>query len=360
MKTTRSIVLVGALLLIGAMLPVAGAHLAQNSANTGSPTSFGFGGAADADPCRHASSDLPTVETYLTATCTSNNGVSGTYVGSTTAGAVDCADATLLSPPSGDGNCDGLVFEGSGQDWGAAGLILCDLEFIDGAGIADEEYIDNGQNPSATGPQPVPDGTWDDGGIGGACHVSTYAAGAPPNANTNPKGTVNNANTVCSGTVYAQDWLLGNDVPLLAACDSAAFSSESLLVGITNCLLPPTDAQCAQDEVANALQFQPGDTFLGCVPDENGGGADTSNLGKGDGHASGGVPVPGYAGGCTNGDTVVFITTLVSTNVFNADSVAGAVDNFGPCGFGGTCPSLTGSGDHVVYHPAGGWIDHFY
>lgn len=405
MDVTKPMVLVGVLLMLGWGLPAGAAHLAQNNDSAGSPTSFGFGGVADPDPCRKASvqdqaAGVPG-EQPGDQCAEPHAGVSGTYVTSQTASVVECLDDPDTEDSKAD--CGSLQFAAG---WGGAGSALCDVE-VGLLGAQDNErWVDNA-GPGKGNPGQVPDGTWDDGGFGGACHVSGYG---DDRWNTNPPNDNNNADTKCEGTAYAEDWLLGADVPILVACDFGEFGTQpflpsSLHPGLVNCAIgaAPIDerVQCAQDNAtrgANQLQdrldnapdsiLDPETTgFLSCTRDST---ADATNLGKGGGHIGDGVTVPNHAGhqfqtevenncetdGFVPGDIVIFVSNLVSANPFGQvyDDEHDATDDPVDEHFGypvldsdAEAPSdwdddgqFDGTGDTVVYAATGGWVDHYF
>lgn len=429
MNVTRSMVIAGCLLLVGSALPIGAAHLAQNPSASGSATSFGFGGPLDPDPCRRESNQDalanpadgnvqgPPSELPTRSGCPSNNGVSGTYVGSTSITAVECLgnlDTAPASPNGTHANCDSLIFT---TGWGALGAALCDLEvgILDGTGLVpggnpdDETFVDNTAEPGGA----VPDGTWDDGGFGGACHVSTYGGSNPNNnANTNPPNTNNNAFTECEGTAYAEDKVLGADVPIFVACDFAEFVASpfpppALVPGLVNCAIAskpiPDRVQCAQNNLTKGIDQilnPPPGGFASCTRDAS---SDVAKLGKGGGHIGDGVTVPNVAhmrndtlrqavkGNCTAdidgdgtvgaqevpGDIVIFVSNLVSANPFGQAYLdehdpshdSGVDEGFGWPGVDSDAQALSdwnndgyfdGTGDTIVYPATWGWTDHYF
>lgn len=392
MQVTRTMVLLGCTLLVLSAMPLGAAHLAQGGHLEGSPTSFGFGGVADPDPCRRGGVPLnsddytgaPDANNHFIdadGACAPNNGVSGTYVHGFVVGLLNAPNTAIvecLDGTPGNGDCESVVFEPA--DFGATGAIFCDLEFLTGLGPDDEPHMDNGPHFGTPGNgEGTPEGTWDDGGTWGACHTSGYEDGAPPGVNTDPANpdsdpttppvpTSNNAQTVCTGVVFAEDWVLGDDVPIMPGCDSINSPADSPTADMINCILPPTDADCVVREIGEALSFagDPTNPDTTCMIDTGGSAVDAVNLGKGGGHAKDGTDVPALLAGCPNGDVAVFVMQLVSANPFG-DDVGGAPHtdhDFGWPGLDSTAEipgsDTSGSGDTIVYLPTNGWIDHFY
>lgn len=371
MTTSKTMAIAGCILLTLAVMPLATAHLTSRS-----DTSFGWGGLADPDPCRWG--DVPGPGTGACADVPGNvnkdlnpagstdpdvagtvhsPGVSGVYLGHGVVTLVECTNATTITT----GDCDGNIFTNTG--WGATGAILCDLEVIAGPGLGgDEEIVDNSIAGGIT-----PDGTWDDGGFGGACHTVVYNAGTANNASKVPDHPIYDADEddeMCHSDLqaYAEDWVLGADVPLLATCDvgqTAAGNPCLVNAVITNIGMPGNIPGAIVTCIQQALQFNPSGDLITCAPD---GTADVSNLGKGGGHGPSwnghpGVPYPTHqtflddhngvhTHDCQSGSTnphpltnpdtdptpgmpAVFIGTLVSANVFG-DDVDDGGDNAGP------------------------------
>lgn len=81
----------------------------------------------------------------------------------------------------------------------APGQSVCDLEYIPALAASSEPRVDGGAMPGGM----VPDGTWDDGGYGGACHLAYAEEGCPDDV-------ARAEDVVLSGAVWiatACDWL---------------------------------------------------------------------------------------------------------------------------------------------------------
>jgi hypothetical protein len=95
---------------------------------------------------------------------------------------------------------DGINFSTAGA--------FCDME-VAGSGGGGDPQDETKVDASAPAGNMAPDSTWDDGGHGGACHVTTYDF-----AGYNTAG--------CSGTARAEDSLSGESVGILVGCDLLA------------------------------------------------------------------------------------------------------------------------------------------
>jgi hypothetical protein len=182
-RGARISVAAGLFVLLLAAFPLGGAHLTNEG---GSATSFGFG--LSPAPFRHAG--------------TTHSGLSGTFVGS--AGTWVEGETHLLPPGAGayvpmPNMFLALTTTGTLLTW-------CDLEspqwWSYGNQTGAESKIDDTENENWT----LEDGTWDDGGWGGACHSARQSA-------------VGYGASGCDGTAYAEDWVFGFSVMILAACD---------------------------------------------------------------------------------------------------------------------------------------------
>lgn len=195
---------------------------------------------------------------------------------------------------------------------------LCDLEVVEGSAphAADESMVDGTVGGSA------PDGTWDDGGYGGVCHVANHYAYAPYNS------------PGCAGSydrAWARDDNQGDSVWISTACDSVTringvpFPYTPVLVDGAACTVaavvgnldPVPCLTGALDEFWCYVEghpvlwftsqpcphpFPPAPGGLACGPD---GVPDASNFGTGDGSQapwSGGVAYPAVYPGCADGD----------------------------------------------------------
>lgn len=169
--------LLGCLLMLGLSIPLATAHLTAPSVSSEAFTgdSYRFNG------------DTPTF----------HSGVSGTYYGS--------AGAYFDSPAL-----------GAASSFASA---LCDLEVLgDGSAPSPLDESDVDGNPGGA----VPDGTFDDGGLGGACHTNNHYS----NSAYDTPG--------CAGTAYAKDAVSGGDVWIGATCDWKTTGSSP---GFTTCVI---------------------------------------------------------------------------------------------------------------------------
>lgn len=249
--------------------PLVAAHLTSLVGSETSRIATGFSGAGD--NCRNGGNQ---------ATCASwrNAGVSGTYVGAAgllAGGEVfprSIPGATLCPP----GYC-------------AVANALCDFEVL-GSGapedplkILDENWVDQGTSSGGPNGGIVPDGTWDDGGQGGACHVSMYAE--------------EDYNTVgCAGSSHAEDGISGANVWMLVSCDA----ETSVGVGMVSCVINAAAqggsnlAQCISgfEDLPCVVEQTCGvGTFASCGAD---GQADAVNLGQGGGNGGIGVLYPAF------------------------------------------------------------------
>lgn len=146
MKDKRIMSLLGSILLLASVLPLTTAHLTNSAGSTTSAL------ASDGDLYR-----------WSGTTPSPSDGVSGTYSN----GPLDAFLTGGTVFPLDLGGVHTIFPRG----YYATAWVLCDLEVL-GDGTAhdspDEERVDVDPH---SGPGSIPDGTWDDGGIGGACHV---------------------------------------------------------------------------------------------------------------------------------------------------------------------------------------------
>ena len=242
------------------------------------------------------------------------DGVVGTYVGS--AGPALALDAYVYP-----------------QDTLAAGSMLCDAEvvFDDNTvplGLANEPTVDG--NPTIGNGVITPDGRWDDGGQGGACHVATYGTGI-----FNTRGCL--GGNIARGETTAT----GSDVWLAAGCDwkideGGTSSDQTLLSCIINEVILQTDPLALLDCIAQFVDclLDPACGATGatqtCGVDSS---ADAVNFGYGLGTAgvdaifpsNGGIfngPPPGHED-CVDADDVGQVGSDDSTAmIFVFDTIA--------------------------------------
>jgi hypothetical protein len=222
-------------------------------------------------------------------------GVDGAYYGSAGPAVVD-EDAPLG--------------ESQYEDTIATGAILCDGE-IGGDGTTpfpQDEVTVNGYDTRPEGGS-VPD-TWDDGGIGGACHPHHYRF-EPYNAPGCPGGDAHAVNVaddhVGSALVdtfigAACDWKT-TEAGLLPDCLVSQLGFTSSCVG---------DDPCGADGAADGVNL--GSSSTSCfVGDVDSCGADSVADGVNFGHGWAGVPFPGHE--CTAAEAMasVFVFDAVAT-----------------------------------------------
>ncbi|MEA3143815.1 MAG: hypothetical protein QOG31_1139 [Thermoplasmata archaeon] len=138
------------------------------------------------------------------------SGISGRYVGSTGPLLEATGSQSSIFPQAGIGPIElfGII------------TILCDVE-VGGNGQApdpdlDETTVDGtaGGGGAGTTTGGVPNALWDDGGIGGACHTSTYGY-------DNAAHTLYNSPGCPTGDyAMAEDILLGDSVEIGVGCDN--------------------------------------------------------------------------------------------------------------------------------------------
>lgn len=288
----------GCLMMLAVALPLATAHLST----TGSFTS-GVHTPLDLDFCRSegrgstgytleeaaAAYATDAVLDTFDAGCEGNDGVSGSYVGP--AGA-------YLDSPTLFGAANPVVLAAA----------LCDAEVL-GTGSSpspqDEQWVDNEEGGL------VPDGTFDDGGFGGACHTQDHYE----QEGYDTPG--------CSGSASAKDAVSGTDVFIGLACDwKSTGGGQDFATCVTNEVLgwdlnDPTSivggiATCAEYLVNGGGN---GASFQACGGE---GVADDVHYGSG----NSGVEFPNYADdetdplavGCDGNDesAVVFVFEYVS------------------------------------------------
>jgi hypothetical protein len=234
------------LCLLLAATPLGAAHLTNPA---GSATADLLTG----DACRYSGSP-----TQNGGTCPANAGVSGTYVA---AGVGVASDAFPLTV-DGRGACV--------PGYCAQTLLFCDLETLssgspgDPLKALDEQRVDN-----APGGLLV-DGTWDDGGVGGACHSDIY-----DEAGYDTHG--------CGGTAHAKDAASSYHVWVLAACDDTTpVVDESVVACAVNAVLGSgnLDGCIAGSTCSFTNSCWVTDPFGSCGAD---GVADQMNLGEGGG-----------------------------------------------------------------------------
>lgn len=363
MKLEKLLGLAGVILLVASVMPIAAAHLAQNPAGTGSPTSVGGGplnalpgGGSETTPhpdqCREGGGAVG-----VNIACSSSSDVSGTYINDPRNLAVA---ADILPVTVNQNGAPVLTLFPAG--WLGTASALCDIEVIDGT-AGDETYVDGGPGGLA-----VPDGIWDDGGLGGACHVD-YGTDFPSHYST----------TGCGGdAATAQDAVSGDWVGIIASCDGGSaggtgggpsatgFALCSVNSVITNIGTPtsiPGDAGACVQSVLNCLNPGQcsGTTPASCNLD---GVADASNFGYGGGHTGPGVAYPTnpFAACIGGGTEAAFTVTSVVANTGLGHSGTTLPPGGGPVSVDlGPNPSPTppepGDPTLVVSPATTGWIN---
>ncbi|HEX2065536.1 MAG TPA: hypothetical protein VHI93_01865 [Candidatus Thermoplasmatota archaeon] len=246
----------------------------------------------------------------------------------------------------------------------ATASMLCEMEVLsdgstDNGNVQDEQVVDNDATAGW-----VPDGTWDDGGFGGACHTGFFARDNPACTIDGPaynKETEANEcasfNTYgCHGFSHAQDLLSDHHVWIMPTCDSVATVTDSWCNPGELLLAGGSPKGCVAD--VDCIVFSgPGcnvATIFGCGAD---GTADAVNLGQGGGHSWGddkkfpaglgsnkkethealvqGVPYPPVDDGVLACEAFATAATFVVTGVeVKVGSLAETAINFLPDGDG--------------------------
>ncbi|HEX2067063.1 MAG TPA: hypothetical protein VHI93_09650 [Candidatus Thermoplasmatota archaeon] len=274
----------GGLLLLAAT-PLAGAHLTNG---WGSWTSALLTG----DACRYGGStseQVPPDPPADQGPCDEwlNSGVSGTYVGASGMDVISDMFPLFVSPMFG-------LFPMGHQ---AFAFTACNLEMLsDGTSpvgkFQDEQVVDNQPTDGL-----VSDGTWDDGGFGGACHAGFNDYDDPGCVITDIPYDQHDAvpndcpsfNTYgCGGTSHAEDILVGHNVWMAAACD---YQSTSASFGIATCYglefqasPTPNELQDCTDSVTCTLDQPPSCNVGEVLTCEADGQADALNYGWGGGN----------------------------------------------------------------------------
>ena len=237
-----------------------------SSAHLGTGGSLSSALLSDGDACRYE---------HVRTDCVGNNGVSGTYL------PYDDAFVASGAMPIHLGGAATLFPAGFAEDRD----LYCDLEVLgtgnpddndlgaaDSDALLDERDVDNGTGNGGL----QPDGTWDDGGFGGACHIA-YQDGAPSYATFG-----------CGGVAHAEDRVVGAAVWIGAGCDR---TYEGLVIDYESpvaCTLDRAvhgspyadDVQCAADYLDRLENPQAIDSFPVCGAD---GIVDAVNFGAGGG-----------------------------------------------------------------------------
>jgi len=248
---------------------------------------------------------------------------------------------TPTSVPQVDTLLCSLVIDADPSFTLAAADALCDVEVGgDGSGPlpADEKWVDGRSGPAAGDALPnagaLPDGTFNDGGIGAICHTHSgfYGFGA-----YNTPGCP-------AGTAKAEDAVVGGSVFITATCDSIRPVATSGL--LTQVLSAET---CAANEVlsgnptgvlgcvqrfidcspAGAIGACPATGATACVPD---GVADASASGTG----NPGVPYPGIDASCpagTDAAQATFVWNSVQVTVTSGGVVTPNVESVATYGY---------------------------
>ena len=268
MTNKKTMAVLGSLVLLAATLPLATAHLSS----TGSYTS----GALTTDFCRHegegayrslSGATLDFAAGIFNAACVGSDGVSGTYYGP--------AGAYLVSP---------TLFGSS--DPAVLGLALCDAEVLsDGSNDSalDESDVDGNSNPGG-----LPDGTFDDGGFGAACHTQGHYDVQADGDDYNSPGCTDGDTD--PEVAYANDAVSRGNVWIGAACD---WKSTGGGQGLSTCLVNqvlggptvPGVTACVNTFLSGGTS---GATFVACGGE---GVADDVHYG----HGGDGVAFPNYA-----------------------------------------------------------------
>jgi hypothetical protein len=232
--------------LVLGLAPLAGAHLTSSSATSAALTGDAY--------------------RWTDNTPSTNNGVSGTYIGAS--GVVVAGDIFPLSINP--------VLTLCPLGYCAAGNALCDLEVLssgadtDPLKVLDEKKVDGGNGVGGdNGGIIIDDGTVDDGGLGAACHTNGYAE--------------DDYNTLgCSGISHAEDAGSEYHVWISASCDDSSQVSVGTAVCVVNSLLAGGNGLVACTDGVTCIVNQTcgAGTFEACGAD---GQADEANLGEGGG-----------------------------------------------------------------------------
>lgn len=306
MISNKTTALLGSLLLLAAAVPLTAAHLGENGSYTSGVLTDDYcrdgGTGAYTGPTASVDAAADLATDNFDAGCTHHDGVSGTYYGP--------AGAYIDSP---------TIFTTANPF--VTGAMLCDAEVL-GTGSSpspqDEEKVDDADGGM------VPDGTFDDGGQGGACHTQDHYE----NEGYDTPG--------CEGTAFAKDAVSGGDVWIGAACDwKATDTGPGLVTCAVNEVLgwnlsdPPSIIPGLADCASNFGDG--GGTFQSCGSD---GVADSIGYD----HGTNGVTfVNGAAGDNCDPDTdpsaAVFVFEYVNegdeeNNPEVIPATAGWIDNF--------------------------------
>lgn len=276
----------GSLMLLAVALPLATAHLTS--------------------PTGSATSELLTGDAWRgNGVGVGSFGVSGTYINNPDSLYLTSSLFPLFIPDQSGGVTGDVVLFPLGYFSGASAL--CDLEVLSpGDGTQqelDEAVVDGQSNSDGI----VDDGTWDDGGIGGACHTEAqYALGS-----YNTPG--------CDGTAFADDAVTGGGVFIGASCDetTSAGSSPSL----TGCLINEAISGAQPAVLIDCIEiFVNGDPVAPVVTCGSDSIADSINYGAG----GAGVLFP--SSGCGGGTAAVFTFNYVYNDQV-VPATAGYIDS---------------------------------
>jgi hypothetical protein len=229
---------------------------------------------------------------------------------------------------------------------------LCDIE-VGGDGQSpdanlDETFVDStaggGGAGSVTGG--VPNSLWDDGGVAGACHTSTYGY-------DNAAHTLYNTPGCPTGNyAMAEDMLLGDSVEIGVGCDNTSTAPGNTggpdVVGASSCVANEVILQQDPNSLTGCLL-----PALGCILNAgtctdpttlicgSDGTTDSINFGEGGGHANpytdsgpyneDGVPYPAPANGCSNisGNAQVYAIAGVRVEAPNPADLTSGADGVG-------------------------------
>jgi hypothetical protein len=240
------------------------------------------------------------------------NGVAGRYVGAS-GPLVEVTGGTTTSvfPQQGLGPVE--VF--------AVINTFCDIE-VGGDGQSPDATLDETLVDTTAGGATIPNSLWDDGGVAGACHTSTYGY-------DNAAHTLYNTPGCPTGNyAMAEDMLLGDSVEIGVGCDNTSTAPGNSggpdLVGAVSCVINEVILQQDTGSLNGCLL-----PALGCILNAgtctdpttlicgSDGSTDTINFGEGGARAphgssanfDDGVAYPAPANGCANtsGNAQVYV-----------------------------------------------------